>query len=149
MGKRALSLLLSLTLLSACSPTVTRPELGRNDEPSTVVVYRETAFNSGLTAMHFGEGEMRYMLLENNEYATVEMSPGDHQFLVGTIASGDFEFPVSLVAGTTTCIKAYANPANYAKILLPVLFNLTALFKAEVVACPPGNIPEGYELAID
>lgn len=149
MVERTLSLLLSLTLLSACSSTLTRPDLGGNDEPSTVVVYRETAFNSGLSAMHFGEGETRYVLLENNEYASVEMSPGDHQFVVGATASGDFEFPVSLVAGTTTCIKAYANPANYAKILLPVLFNLTALFKAEVVTCPPGNIPEGYELAIE
>jgi hypothetical protein len=67
---------------------------------------------------------MRYMLLENNEYATVDIWPGDHHCLVGTTASGNFEFPVSLVAGTTTSIKAYANPANDAKILLPVLFNL-------------------------
>lgn len=126
---------LVLTLV-ACSghlltlPSETSPDAGK------LLIYREPAYNSSMGSLFFGENEVRYVELRNKEFSELPIVPGKHHFFVTANASQNFEFDVDVAPHSTTCIKSYADPSNYLKILMPILMNLTNIFRAEVVACP-------------
>ena len=142
--KRIFLVLLALALGScAAIPTVT-PTIKDGVKPSTVLVFREHAFNSGGGNLYFGESGEYYLTLRNNEYGEVLLKPGQHTLIVTARASQDYPLAVNIEPGSKTCLKAYANPANYAKVLIPILMNLTSIFKVEVVACPSTELLNDY-----
>ncbi|MEC9359737.1 MAG: hypothetical protein VX836_17945 [Pseudomonadota bacterium] len=139
-------LLMSVAALSGCSgPELVRPDIPPGSTASTALVYREPAFNSGGATMRFGEDGKAYLTLDNAQFGEVRIASGPHRFTVGATGTRDFALDVSLTPNTTTCIKAYADPMNLAKVLTPILMNLTSTFKMEVVPCPEQEFLKGYE----
>lgn len=94
--------------------------------------------------MYFGEGDKYYLSLGNSEYGELVLPSGPHRFLVTTRGSQDFFLDAELAAKERTCFKAYANPANYAKAIVPILMNLTSLFVLEQVQCPSEEALSSY-----
>ena len=137
--------LLMLLLVCGCAPMKTaNPSVDSGAPSSTVLVYREWAYNSGGPSMYFGEGGSYYLSLRNLEYSEGTLNPGKHLFVVTTRGSQDFSLQLDLSPGSRTCLKAYADPANYAKMIAPLLMNLTSLFKLETVACPGSSFLDSY-----
>lgn len=138
--------------LAACAPRLEAPlAQSQKSQAVTVLVYREPSVNIGLASLYFGEraGErVSYFLkLENAEYAEIQLAPGSYEFIVASGKSLDFPLPVELKPGKRTCIRTYANPANYAKILVPLLMRLTQVFTMEMVACPGADFLRNYTRA--
>jgi len=131
--------------LAGCkSFPITEPEITSGSNATTVVIYREPAFNSAAGSAYFGEGEKTYVALNNSEYTEIKFPIGSHIFHVTAQAGDPFRFGVELKSQTSTCIKVYANPANYAKTLIPILFHFTNIFKADVVPCPDDKFLKDY-----
>lgn len=123
--------------LSGCAgPALVQPEVAEGDAAATVLVYREPSFNSGLVALHFGEDGKVFLALRNGQYGHVQVSAGARRFSVGATGTQNYYLDVDLMPGTTTCVRAFPDPANIAKVAVPILMNLTNAFKMELVECP-------------
>lgn len=126
---------------------VSTPAVQPGQPTVSVLVYREPAFNSGGVSVYFGEGEKYYLALSNSEYGELVLPTGPHRFLVTTRGSQDFFLDTELNETGLICFKAYANPSNYAKTLVPILMNLTSLFLLERVQCPSKEYLSSYTKA--
>lgn len=132
--------------LSGCAgPALVQPEVVEGAASATVLVYREPSFNSGLVALHFGEGGKVFMALRNGQYGHVQVSAGARRFSVGGTGTQNYYLDVELAPGATTCIKAFPDPANIAKVVVPLLMNLTNAFKMELVECPGEEFLADFE----
>ena len=129
--------LIYMALVGCQSFPIVKPEIPSAANTATILIYREPAFNAGGGSLYFGDGEKTYASLSNKEYAEIIISAGHHTFHVTAQASKPFQFDVELKPDTSTCIKAYADPANYVKALtFPFLMNFTNIFRADMVSCP-------------
>lgn len=132
--------------LSGCAgPQVVPPEVAEGEASATVIVYREPSFNSGVVALHFGADKKVYLALRNGQYGQVQVAAGARRFSVGGTGTQNYYLDMDLVPGTTTCIKAFPDPANIAKVVVPLLMNLTNVFKMEVVECPGEEFLADFE----
>ncbi len=141
---KKLLLITFISLVGCQSIPIVRPEIVSNMNTATILIYREPAFNSAAGSLYFGEGEKTYASLSNGEYTEIQISAGQHNFNVTARASQPFQFNADLKPNTKNCIKAYADPANIAKTLIPILFNLTNIFKADLVSCPNEQFLKDY-----
>lgn len=133
---KKIPLILVLLILTGCqSMQITTPNI-ESSSTSSILIFREPAFNGGGGSLYFGENGKTYASLNNSEYAELKVSSGTHNFFVTARGAQDFNFSVTLKPNEKICVKSYADPTNYAKVFVPILMNLTSLFKAEVVACP-------------
>ncbi|TXI88769.1 MAG: hypothetical protein E6Q40_03270 [Cupriavidus sp.] len=133
-----------MLLLGACSWMRPKPAQPAPPKPTVpaVIVLREPAPASANLPLYFGEADQVYLALDNSQYGTFNSIPGLHRFIISARGSANFELEVNIQPDTITCIKAYADPARTAESP-PV--NFTNIFRAEVVPCPPGNVPVGYK----
>lgn len=139
-------LLLPLAVLAGCASMKTStPVVAPGQPTATVLVYREPAFNSGAVSMYFGEGDRYYLALRNGQYGELTLPAGSHRFLVTTQGSQDFFLDAELEANDRVCFKAFASPENYAKVIVPILMNLTSIFSLERVECPSDASLGGYK----
>lgn len=140
-------MIVSMLLLGACSwmrPRPAPPPLPQATVPA-VIVFREPAPNSATVPLYFGEADQVYLALNNKQYGTLNSIAGWHHFVISAKGSANFEMDINIQADTITCIRAYADPANDSKAADPSPINFSNIFRAEVVPCPPNNIPVGYK----
>lgn len=140
-------MIVSILLLSACSwmkRKPVEPELPKATVPGVVVI-RESTPNSVGVPMSFGEADQVYLELDNNQYGSWNSIPGLHRFIISAKGSANFEMELNIQPNTIVCIKAYANPAYDMKTADPAPTKFMNIFLAEVIACPPNNIPPGYK----
>ncbi|GAC1645333.1 MAG: hypothetical protein NVS9B15_02880 [Acidobacteriaceae bacterium] len=76
------------------------------------------------------------MHLGRKEYGTVTLVPGSHHFVGLAKGSPDVTVVIDVKPGVKTCLKISGNSANYARLLIPILTNLTNPFSFDVVPCP-------------
>lgn len=130
-------LLLPLIVLAGCATLKTSSPAVNLEQPTArVLVYREPAFNSAATKVFFGEGDKYYLSLRNGQYGELTLPAGKHKFLVTNRGSQDFFLDAELEADDRACFKVFASPENYAKLIVPILMNLTSIFSLERVQCP-------------
>lgn len=145
MSSRLITLTLAVVLSGCAGPQRVQPDIGEGLASATVLVYREPAFNSGLVALHFGEGRNVYLALRNGQYGVVQVAAGLRHLTVGATGTKDYHLEVQLAPDTTTCVRAYPDPANVAKVIVPILMNLTNAFKMEIVECPSEEFLAEFE----
>lgn len=145
MRKILIVMTVAMALSGCAAPQLVQPEVAEGEASATVLVYREPSFNSGLVALHFGADRRVYLALRNGQYGQVQIAAGAHRFSVGGTGTQNYYLDVDLVSGATTCIKAYPDPANVAKAVVPLLMNLTNVFKMEVVECPDEDFLAEFE----
>jgi hypothetical protein len=123
--------------LAGCTPAkLTRLQLPDESQRVEIFVYREIAFISGDIRMVFGAEGNDYVSLQNGEYAAMYLRPGAHNFFVrSTLADQPYVLAVSLSANDKKCLKAYANPANIGKFLLPFAHYVSNTFLLEQTSC--------------
>ena len=140
-------IIISILLLSACSwmsRKPVEPPLPKATVPGIVVI-RESTPNSVAIPMAFGEADRVYLELDNNQYGSWNSIPGPHRFVISAKGSANFEMDVNIEPNTIICIKAYANPAYDMKAADPAPTKFINIFRADIVPCPPNNIPAGYK----
>lgn len=99
--------------------------------------YREYAFNAGGASLIFGVDKSDLVELYGDRYSILQLPVGEHTFFARS-NGGDQPFNLRLpVKGNVrTCIKAFPNPANFAKSLMPVSHLFGNSFLLEQTACP-------------
>lgn len=130
--------LLAGLFLAGCTPVkLTRLQAPEESQRSEVLVFRESSFNAGGIGMVFGSDGNDYVSLSNDQYAQLQFRPGSYNFFVrSTQGDKPFVLPMALGARESRCLKAYANPANLGKAVLPVAYLLGNTFLLEQVNCP-------------
>ena len=140
MNFKNISLLIAMIIFAAgCSPArIISLPIPDQDENSTVMVHRESSFNAGGVGLVFGADSQDYVMLSNNNYAKINLKSGSYEFFArSNQADEPFILPIKLKPGDNKCLKAYANPSNVGKIILPFLYFMTSTFTLEDVECLP------------
>ncbi|MCX2802495.1 hypothetical protein OQJ68_11930 [Microbulbifer thermotolerans] len=135
---KIISLLLFITIAVGCAPAriVSIPAPAEN-EKSTLLVYRESAFNAGGVGLIFGADSRDYVKLGNSDYSEIELKNGHYKFFVRSDqADKPYILAEELKAGDKKCLKAYANPANLGKALVPLAYYMSHTFLLEKIECP-------------
>jgi hypothetical protein len=87
--------------------------------------------------MIFGSNGNDFVALYNNEYAQITIPSGFHVvFVRSTQGDKPYTLPVTLSPNEKKCFKAYANPENYAKALLPIAYLFGNTFRLTAISCP-------------
>lgn len=136
MRDKLIVMTIAMTLTGCAAPQVVQPVVADGEASATVLVYREPSFNSGLVALHFGADGQVYLALRNGQYGQVQVTAGARRLSVGGTGTQNFYLDADLATDSMTCIRAFPDPANIAKVAVPLLMNLTNAFKMEVVECP-------------
>lgn len=134
-------------VVSGCTPAKLTPlKMPVHSAKSEILIYRGPAFNAGGASMVFGADESDYITLENGTYAEIFLAPESYRFFVrSTQGDRPYVLPIKLVAYDKKCLRAYANPSNYAKIALLGLGSLLGnSFLMEEVQCPPEETLSKY-----
>lgn len=133
----ALGLTALLITATGCTPAkITSIPQPIQAEASTVHVYREAAFNAGGASLIFGYNNQDLVELGNDDYSEIKLKEGAYQFFVrSNHADEPYIFPMQLKAGEEKCLKAYANPSNIGKALVPLAYHFTNTFLLENVQC--------------
>jgi len=135
-----------ILVLSGCAPAklvpMSRP-LETNQ--STLVVYRESAFNAGGIDAVFGAAQQDWVALDTKSYAVLQIAPAPHEFFVrSTQADQPFVFKATVAQAETKCLRVFPNPGNVAKALLPVSYLAGNTFFLEETACPSAQTLAGF-----
>jgi hypothetical protein len=130
--------MVATVLLAACTPAHLTPlKAPTASERAELLVYRESAFNAGGVGLIFGADGQDYTALGNSQYAQVYLTPGPYQFFArSTQGDRPYVLPLNMATSQRICLKAYANPANLAKAVLPLAYYFGHTFLLEQVACP-------------
>lgn len=132
-----------ILVLSGCAPAKLVP-LSRLQETnqSTLLVYRESAFNSGGIDAVFGSGQQDWVALGTKSYAVLQIAPDSHEFFVrSTQADQPFLFKATVAQAETKCLRVFPNPGNFAKaLLLPISYMAGNTFMLEEAVCPSAAI---------
>lgn len=120
--KLGLFVLAAAVLAAGCTPAkIVKMPAAEPAQSAQVFIYRETAFNAGGVTMIFGENKTDHIELNNSQYAEFQAAAGTHDYFVrSNQADQPYVLRVELLAGEKKCLKAYANPANIGKVLLPM-----------------------------
>lgn len=135
-----------ILVLSGCAPAKLVP-MSRPQETnqSTLLVYRESAFNSGGVDAVFGSGQQDWVALGTKSYAVLQITPDSHEFFVrSTQADQPFVFKATVVQAETKCLRVFPNPGNFAKALLPISYMAGNTFMLEEAVCPNAEILAGF-----
>ena len=133
---RSLCLITCLSVVGCNPASIVRPKAPDEAQRAEVLVYREPAMNAAGIGMVFGADENDYVALNNTQYARLDVSPGSHTFFVrSTQADKPFSLTVELGANESKCLKAYANPTNMGKALLPFAYYMGNTFLLELTPC--------------
>jgi hypothetical protein len=135
-----------MLVLSGCAPAKLVP-MSRPQETnqSTLVVYRESAFNAGGIDAVFGSGKQDWVALGTKSYAVLQIAPAPHEFFVrSTQADQPFVFKAALARAETKCLRVFPNSGNIAKALLPISYLAGNTFFLEETACPTPEALAGF-----
>lgn len=136
-----LSIAIPLLMVGCSSPAhIINLPLPNDAESSTIMIYREPAFNYSHVGLIFGASSQDYVSLSNNDYAEIKVRSGSYNFFV---RSDQADVPINLTmdlkSGDNKCLKAYVNPSNGYKAILPFLYYTSNTFSFEAVECPSEN----------
>ena len=133
-------------VLSGCAPAKLVPmakPLETNQ--STLLVYRESGFNSGGIDAVFGASQQDWVALGTKSYAVLQIAPATHEFFVrSTQADQPFVFKATVAQAETKCLRVFPNSGNFAKALLPVSYLAGNTFFIEETACPSPETLTGF-----
>lgn len=124
--------------LTACAPAhISQLRKSTGSGNSEVLVYREYAFNAGGASLIFGIDKNDLVELYGDRYSILRLPVGEHTFFARS-NGGDqpFSLQLQVKANERTCIKAFPNPANFAKSLMPISHLFGNSFLLERSACP-------------
>lgn len=133
-------------MTGCASAKIAKLPMPPENDRAEVLVYRETAVhNPGTGSLILGINEMDVVELNHKEYVIVTLPKKDYKIFVRS--TGDMPFSVSMrfENDTRKCLRAYENPANWAKALLPLAYALGNLFKLEEEKCPSEEMLKKFE----
>ena len=132
------SSIIVLFALQGCTPAqLVKVSNNPMIDNSKVLIYRESAFNSSGIPMIFGEDQSDYKSLWNDDYTEIRVDNKSHIFFVrSNQADIPYALPLDMKDGKNRCLKGYANPRNFAKILFPPSYYWGNTFLLEEVECP-------------
>ncbi len=143
--------------LLGCSPSkLIRLKMPDLSERAELLVFREPAFNAAGGTLVFGANGEDYAELRNSDYVKIFLVPKSYQFFArDTNTDTPFVLPITLKVMDKKCLKAYANPANIAKVLLtpfllsPVVHAIGNTFLLKEVSCPlPAELSSYSEITM-
>lgn len=142
-----LCLIAAAIALSACTPAkLVRPQAVEEGRRAEVMVFRDSQFNAVGATMVVGINDKEYAQMGTREYVRWFVQPGPQTvFVRSTQADKPFQLPVDLAVGSFTCLKASADPANFAKALVPIVMHWTSTFMLEQVSCPTNTELERFQ----
>lgn len=133
-------LCMSLVIVGCTPAKITRLQLPDDSQRSEILVYRETSFNAEGIDMVFGADGNDYVSLRNGQYAHMYFRPGTYSFFVRSVGMDQpHVLTISVNANDTVCLKAFADPANYGKSLMPILYHVSSTFLIERANCLSGK----------
>lgn len=147
MNVTRLTLVAAAIALSACTPAkLVRPQAVEEGRRAEVMVFRDSQLNAGGVTMVLGVNDKEYAQMGTREYVRWFVQAGPQTIFVrSTQADKPFKLPVDLAAGSFTCLKASADPANFAKMLVPFVMHMTSTFMLEKVDCPTTALLDRFE----
>lgn len=133
-----------------CTPAkLTHLQLPDEPQRSEILVYRETSFNAEKMEMVFGADGNDYVSLRNGQYAHMYLRPGTYSFFVrSAYLDQPSVMAVTLNANDRVCLKAFADPANYGKVLMPLLYHVSNTFSIERTNCPSSKELANYRRVV-
>jgi hypothetical protein len=112
---------------------------------STLLVYREWAFNAGGADAVFGSAQKDWVALDTKSYVVLQIAPAPHEFFVrSTQADQPFVYKAVVSQGDTKCLRVFPNPNNFAKALAPISYMAGNTFMLEEAACPSPETLVGF-----
>ena len=139
--KKLITILLLLPIaLAGCvsSSTANLPVAGQasNGQAGRVVIYRSESLQAGLAKAYIGINDGYFTQLAQNEFLTISVDPGFHQFKARAQGSVASKHQIKINPGETVCVAAKPNHEELEWLAVPFVNALVPSFVLEETQCP-------------
>lgn len=108
-----------------------------------IMFYRGSNLQATLAGAYLGTTDGYFLSLDENQYSTLTVPAGFHEFKVRAQGSVAFEKQVKVNAGETVCVEARPNVEELEWLLLPFINAFIPSFVLQETACPGSAVLGG------